>query len=439
MIKWKAIRPSTFSSFKDYMSMKKLSGYLVVCMALLCLSGVKADVFFSDSFDRTDNTDIDASSTGMSGTLSPLAYQEVWEGSGDPTSIQIVSNQLNVAVGSGMSSLFLDHNFIDTAILTADGFSVSLDVVSINTADDPANRFGGFGVGNTLAEAQAAQDSFDSLVPFRPNTARAGTGIGVSDFYADLALDGSLRLWSNGNLLNTISVGAASGTITVNFYMSDFNAGSPVTAIVYFNGIQTDIQSFTWDNTNANYIGISGRTAGAGVLLDNLEIGDITQEAANIFLTLTDGSIIVKEGQYTDEITLSITSNPLSYPVTIDMADNLDPDQVTVTPSQVVFDSSNWMNAQTVTVTAIDDDDMERATHDTALSITVSADPASPYYGYTIADIDVLIEDNDCGTWGFNRADFNLDCQVNLEDLAYFIQEWIECSLPDPECQDFRP
>ena len=123
----------------------------------------------------------------------------------------------------------------------------------------------------------------------------------------------------------------------------------------------------------------------------------------------------------------------------IDVIDKLDPNQVMLSPPQVIFNSSNWMNSQTVTVTAIDDDDMERATHDTTLQVTVSTDPASPYYGYSIGDIAVDIEENDCGAWGFNPADFNLDCQVNLEDFAAFVQQWVECSLPDPACQDFRP
>ncbi len=180
---------------------------------LLPANALGVDVLFSDTFNRSANTDIDALSDGMSGTLSPMIYQEAFEGSGAASSIQILSNQLNIAVGAGMSSLFLDHNYIDSEILAADGFSVSMDVVSITTADDIANRFGGFGIGNTRNEALNAKDSVDSTTPFRPNVARANMGYGVSDFYVDLALDQNLRIWSNGNLLNTISVGAASGTI----------------------------------------------------------------------------------------------------------------------------------------------------------------------------------------------------------------------------------
>lgn len=411
---------------------------LTLAIILLPASLCRAEILFSDTFDRADSTDIDALGTGMSGTLSPLSYVEAFEGSGVATSTQILSNQLNVAMGPGMSSLFLDHNFTDAAILSADGFSVSMDVVTITAADDTTNRFGGFGIGNTRAEAMAAADSFDSLVPFRPNTARANMGVGVSDFFVDLALDQNLRVWSNGNLLSVTNVGAVSGTILVNFYCSGFSAAAPVTAVVYFNGVQKDMQTFAWDNASSNYLGISGRTAAAGVLLDNLSIATITQAAGNITVAQSSGQTIVTEGAAADDITISISSNPLAYPVTIDIADVLDPDQVTLTPAQLVFTSANWQTPQTVIVTAIDDADMERATHDTALHMTVTADPASVYDNYALTDIAVSVNENDCGAWGFNPADFNLDCQVNLEDFAIFVSSWIACSLPDPECQDYR-
>ena len=250
-------------------------------LGTLGIAGYPGTTLFNDSYDRPNNTDIDASSTGMGGTLSPLVYVEAFEGSGAATSIQILSNQLNVAMGAGMSSLFLDHNFIDASLLTTDGFSVSIDVVGITTADDTGNRFGGFGIGHTRDEALAARDSFDSAAPFRPNLARAGQGIGVSDFYVDLALDMNLRVWSKGTLLETIAVGAASGTIRTDFYVPDFNAGSTVVAEVYFNGVKQATQSFTWDYTDANYLGISGRTAAAGVFLDNLAVATFTSEKAN--------------------------------------------------------------------------------------------------------------------------------------------------------------
>lgn len=260
-------------------------------MLALLAATANATVLFSDSFDRPNNTNI-SSTVGMSGTLAPLTYVEAFEGSGQPNSIQIDNNRLNIARGPGMSSLFIDHNFTDAVIAEKGGFSVSLDVVSIVSADDQANRFGGFGVGNTYAEALAAKDSYDSpATAFRPAVHLAGAA--VSDFYVDLALDQNLRIWNNGVVLNTINVGAAAGTIKVDFLLSDFNAGSTVTAVVYFNDIQQDVRNFTWDHTNANYIGISGRTAGDGVYLDNLSITAIPEPATLLLLSL--GTLVLRK------------------------------------------------------------------------------------------------------------------------------------------------
>ena len=97
-------------------------------------------MLFSDSFDRPDNTDISAVKEGMSGQLAPLSYVEAFEGSGQPSSIQITSGRLHMAVGPGMSNVFVDYNFSGQTFGTANGLAVSLDIVEINSASDAANR-----------------------------------------------------------------------------------------------------------------------------------------------------------------------------------------------------------------------------------------------------------------------------------------------------------
>ena len=412
--------------------------YLTVSVLMLGFflptGSLRAAVLFSDSFDRADNTDIDALSSGMSGSLAPLAYQESFEGSGLPSSIQLLAGRLQMAVGVGMSNVFPDRNFIDAEILAAGGFSVSLEVAEINSAvADPANRFAGFGVGMTRAEALAAGDMNDSATTFRGGGAAAG----VCDFFVDLALDGSLRLWSRGTLLKTVSVGSAAGTLKGVFSVTNFNAGSAVNAVVYFNGVQRESLAFTWSDADANYLGLSGRASNF-VSCDNLAVETVVQVPVFLTVSETGGQTKVQEGGYTDTIVVSLASSPLAYPVTLEFLDALDPDQVALSPAQVQFTADNWQTPQTVTIAAVDDNDMERAVHDTTLSIRVTAAPQSPYYGLSVADIAVQIVDNDCGAWGFNPADFNLDCQVNLEDFYIFVQEWISCSIPDPRCQDFR-
>ena len=170
-------------------------------------AGYPGTTLFSDTYDRDANVDIDVLTVGMGGTLSPLDYVENFEGSGTFNSIQIIDGGiLQVATGAGMSSLFLDHNFIDQAILDDSGMSISLDVVAINSVTgDGANRWGGFGVGMTYEEANNAGDIGQSALTMR-NGNNAGT-IGVADFFLDLSFNddtGSafmVRSWHNGVML----------------------------------------------------------------------------------------------------------------------------------------------------------------------------------------------------------------------------------------------
>ena len=408
--------------------------YAAICGLFGLALPLHGAVLFSDTFNRPDNTSISASAAGMSGTLAPLTYVESYEGSGSPTSIQIASNRLQMAVGAGMSNAFLDYNLIDAAIVEAGGFSISLDIVEINSVTaDAANRFMGFGVGMTRNEALAAGDINDDTTAYRGG----GGAAGVCDFFADLAIDGQIRLWQNGTLAKTIAVGSTAGTLRVAFSVWTFEAGAAATATVFFNGTMIDQLAFTWSHNAANYIGLSGR-ASTAVTTDNLVIETVTQLPPAVIIAETDGQTIVKEGGFTDQIIVSLTASPLVFPLTIDIVDVLDPNQVTVSPEQIVFTEVDWYTPRTVTVTAIDDDDMERATHETVLQFIITAQPGSPYDEFGSQELTVRVIDNDCGAWGFNPADFNLDCQVNLEDFVYFVQEWISCSVPDPQCQDYR-
>lgn len=407
---------------------------LAIGTGLLSLSSDGQTVLFSDSFDRPDNTDISAVKEGMSGQLAPLSYVEAFEGSGQPSSIQITSGRLHMAVGPGMSNVFVDYNFSGQTFGTANGFAVSLDIVEINSAaSDAANRFVGFGLGMTREQAVTAGDINDSATTYRGGSSAEG----VCDYFVDVALDGHLRVWQCGTLMRTVALGTGAGTLSVVFVPSGFEAGSEVTATAFFDGVQVDRRSFCWSQSQANYIGLSARASNYAAV-DNLTIRTVTQVPPSLEVTQTDGQTLVQEGGVTDQIVLTLAADPQVFPLTVDIEDVLDPNQVTVWPDRVVFNPTDWHAPRPITVTAIDDDAMERAVHDTMLRLSLVAQPDSPYDGYPEITVPVQIMDNDCGSWGFNPADFNLDCQVNLEDFYYFVQEWIACSMPDPRCQDFR-
>ncbi len=242
---------------------------------------------FVDTFDRPDNTDTDASALGMWGSRVPpigtnAAYFEGFEGSGLPSSIQISSNSLQMAVGVGMSENGIMHNFVGQDIVDAGGFSVELNVQTINTdSSDSVNRYVGFGVGLSQAEAATGWDINDTLGPgavaFRGST----TGnTGVSDFFVELDLNGNVKVWHNGALLDTVFVGQNVGTLTATFALTGFTTNDTVTVNVFFNGEPVDIntadtnsisRTFKWDRNNSNYIGLSARASNY-TQMDNLAI-----------------------------------------------------------------------------------------------------------------------------------------------------------------------
>nr|WP_083808713.1 sulfatase-like hydrolase/transferase [Pedosphaera parvula] len=244
-----------------------------------------ANDLFVDTFNRPDTTNIDASASGMWGTRVPpiganAAYYEGFEGSGLPTSIQILNNTLQMAVGVGMSENGIIHNFVGQDIIDAGGFSVELTVQEINTdSSDSANRYVGFGVGMSQAEAAAGGD-VGALTGIIFRGEQGNSNLGVSDFFIELDLNGNIKVWNNGTLLDTVSVGQAYGTLTASFACTGFTTNDSVTVNVFFNGLQVDIntadtnsmsRTFKWDRNNSDYIGLSARASNY-TQMDNLAI-----------------------------------------------------------------------------------------------------------------------------------------------------------------------
>ncbi len=218
----------------------------------------------------------------MSGSRVPplgagAAWFEGWEGSGTADSIAVVDGVLQMATGNGMSENGLNHNFIGQDILDAGGFSVSLRVLNITS--DPTeleNRYAGFGVGLTAAQAAAGNDfAAASPTPFRGST----TNPGCADAFVELDLNGNVKLWTGGYLRATVPVGKTNGTLTAAFTTTSFAAGAGVVVAVFFDGHQLDLDSsgpgmtigFNWDNADANYLGLSAR-ASSFVQMDNFAV-----------------------------------------------------------------------------------------------------------------------------------------------------------------------
>jgi hypothetical protein len=221
---------------------------------------------FHDTFSRADSADLDASRGGMSGTLLNWDLSSVdhnyYEGFG---SADVAGSSLRMTA----AEIALMHNLTGADITNAGGFSVQLDIKELNTATtDAANRFAGFGVGLTQAEAAAGNDI--SL----PGSFRGRSDLenGVADCFVELDVAGNVKLWANGVLAGSANVGANAGTLLAAFEADGgFVAGSSVDATVYFNNIAVLATTFVWDHADANHLGLSARCSGFAEL-DNLTV-----------------------------------------------------------------------------------------------------------------------------------------------------------------------
>ncbi|MCF7816681.1 MAG: arylsulfatase [Kiritimatiellales bacterium] len=251
------------------LSLPKLSG-----------PGMQSTDLLLDTFNRNDLSDIDATTNGVSGAIAWLpnaVHYEGYEGPKTPDNIQVFGGALRMAVGAGMSESGIMNNFTNQSILDAGGFVVEMDVTAINSGtSQPMDRYAGFGVGMTATEAAAGSD-ISGTKSFRGST---NNPIGKADFFVDLDVDGNVKVWSNGTLLDTVSAGATNGRLTAAFALGSFSAGAPVEASVYFNGVRLDINTanpnsmtriFNWQNTAKNYIGLSARATDHAEI-DNLSI-----------------------------------------------------------------------------------------------------------------------------------------------------------------------
>lgn len=297
----------------------KLTTATLVTGAVLAAFGnrVQAQVLFSDNFNRADSRNIQASLDGIvNNTGTSLSAGGVYSlphldpnnqaptyGAQDGNAAngggaQILSSQLRLAVGAGTSDAYINHNFINSSILSAGGFSISLDITAYAQTD---YRFGGaFAIGMSASEAASAGDAFDQVSSmtgaFNDLSTLGGSlsGTVVSDFWLALRGNNTLVWGSGAGTVNGVSgLSAKTGTISATFAFTDFNAGSTVNFDVYYNGIHEGNGTFTWSGTDENYIGIDSRDS-SGTSFDNLNIAAAPEPSSFALFLLGAAGMLIR-------------------------------------------------------------------------------------------------------------------------------------------------
>ncbi len=92
----------------------------------------------------------------------------------------------------------------------------------------------------------------------------------MADFLVELDLNGYVKVWRNGTILETALVGTNRGTLTAAFALNGFRTNSTVTVTVFFNGRVVNLnkadsasvsRTVQWDRNDSNYIGQTARAS----------------------------------------------------------------------------------------------------------------------------------------------------------------------------------
>jgi len=271
-----------------YLSRTALS-FAMLAMTTVVFTATSAnalEVLFSDTFNRANNADLNASTTGKSGTLGALDWGEQIIGITPPV-VDILNSQLRInqwfpgATGLDGGYAYVDHNFIDSAITTAGELTVSVDINDQDTAGDW--RKAGISIGQSLAEIQG-------------QTTNATVNL-VSDFYIgydDIGATKGIIVYHNGVWQGNHQFTASRpDTMSATFTFADLNTATAVNYEVFLDGVSITTGSTAWSGTNENYIALNANSAN-DTLFDNFEVRIGTPPSLSLEVNTVSGLATLK-------------------------------------------------------------------------------------------------------------------------------------------------
>jgi hypothetical protein len=157
-------------------------------------------------------------------------------------------------------------------------------------------------------------------------------------------------------------------------------------------------------------------------------------------ILVSQDTVTVAEGQEpAAAYSVSLEFEP-SQPVTVTVGavDILDFGAGFDTAFELNFDSTNYSTPQPVNITVLDDDVLNNGTQQRSRTISHTASGAVEYESAT-EEVAVNIDDDECGYWGYSAGDYNQDCSVDINDLAFISFNWLNCTSPgETGCFDAR-
>jgi len=154
---------------------------------------------------------------------------------------------------------------------------------------------------------------------------------------------------------------------------------------------------------------------GDNITIDNITANVTDDDTAGVTLAHTSGSTAVaEEGPTSDNYTVVLDTQPTdNVTITVDPDNESDVGSGNGVSTTLTFTSANWSSAQTVTVTAVDDSDIEGAHSSTITHAAASSD--GNYNGIAIDNMTASITDNDDNISDNTSYEANHDAEIDVD------------------------
>ena len=225
--------------------------------------------------------------------------------------------------------------------------------------------------------------------------------------------------------LDILLVGALpDGSFPLDFSAANWDQPQPVT----IQAVNDTLQEGT-ESANVAFTCTSDDPVYDGLLVDDYAITVMDDDQAGITIENTDDLMVSEDGSMTAEYDIFIHKLPADN-LQIQLDDIANPDQLTISPAVLTFTAADWYVLRTITIEAVDDTLLESAEHDTEIAHSMLTSDTD-YASLTTTNVQVTVLENECGAWGYELADINQNCVVDLYDLAMMSLEWLNCSWPN--------
>jgi hypothetical protein len=301
-----------------------------------------------------------------------LSSNDTTEGTVSPTSLTFTTANWNTArtvTVTGVDDVVVDGNVAYT-ILTAAATSTDTAYAGVNAADvsvsNTDNDVAGITVTPTagLTTTEAGGTATFTLVLNTQPTSDVTIGLSSSDTTEGTVSPTSLTFTSaNWNTARTVTVTGVDDVVV---------DGNVAYTIVTAAATSTD-------------------TAYAGVNAADVSVSNADNDTAGITVNPTAGLVTTEAGG-TATFTVVLNTQPTAD-VSIGLSSN-DTTEGTVSPTSLTFTSANWNTARTVTVTGVDDLNVDGNVGYTIVTAAATSTDTA-YAGVNAADVSVSNTDND--------------------------------------------